>query len=39
MRRGGYLFEDVPLVECMYLVFPRMPGESYLFRALINSLV
>ena len=22
-------FEDVPLVEFMYLVFTRMPGESY----------
>ena len=21
--------KDVPLVEFMYLVFPRMPGESY----------
>ena len=40
---------DVPLVEFMYLVFTRMPGERYrrrlgflllrLFRALINSLV
>ena len=41
----------VPLVECMYLVFTRMPGESYrkrlrflvysycVFRTLINSLV
>ena len=48
---GGYPFEDVPLVEFMYLVFTRMPAESYrrrlrsmlylcyLFRALINSLV
>ena len=24
-----FLFEDVPLVEFMYLVFTRMPGESY----------
>ena len=44
-------FEDVPMVEFMYLVFTRMPGESYrrrsrfllclcdVFRALINSLV
>ena len=42
-------FEDVPLVELMYLVFTHMPGEGYcrwlrslllcLFRALINSLV
>ena len=44
-------FEDVPLVELMYLVLTRMPGESYrrrlgssmylcyVFRALINSLV
>ena len=23
------LFEDVPLVEFMYLVLTRMPGESY----------
>ena len=27
---GGYLFnEDVALVEFMYFVFTRMPGESY----------
>ena len=26
------LFEDVPLVEFMYLVFTRMPGESYRWR-------
>ena len=25
----GILSEDVPLVEFMYLVFTRMPGESY----------
>ena len=24
-----YLYKDVPLVEFMYLVFARMPGESY----------
>ena len=24
-----YLFEDVPLVEFMYLVFTRLPGERY----------
>ena len=24
-----YFFEDVPLVEFMYLVFTRMPSESY----------
>ena len=24
-----YLSEDVPVVEFMYLVFTRMPGESY----------
>ena len=24
-----HLLEDVPLVEFMYLVFTRMPGESY----------
>ena len=28
--KGNY--EDVPLVEFMYLVFTRMPGESYLRR-------
>ena len=45
------LFEDVPLVEFMYLIFTRMPGESYRrrlrsllclcddSRVLINSLV
>ena len=27
--RGGYVPDDVPLVEFMYLVFTRMPGESY----------
>ena len=27
--REGVLFEDVPLVEFMCLVFTRMPGESY----------
>ena len=44
-------FEDIPLVEFMYLVFTCMPGESYrrqlrsvlylcyIFQALINSLV
>ena len=26
---GPPLFEDVPLVEFMYLVFTRMPGKSY----------
>ena len=45
---GGSVFEDVPLVEFIYLVFTRMPAERYrrrlmsvfsLFRALINSLV
>ena len=48
---GGWYVEDVPLVELMYLVVTRMPGESYLrrlmsllylcyvFRTLINSLV
>ena len=25
---GGSFFEDVPLVEFMYLVFTHMPGES-----------
>ena len=29
MPLGGILFEDIPLVEFMYLVFTRMPGESY----------
>ena len=24
-----FFMEDVPLVEFMYLVFTRMPGESY----------
>ena len=45
------IVEDVLLVELMYLIFTRMPGESYrrrlrsllysccVFRALINSLV
>ena len=44
------LIEDVPLVEFTYLVFTRVPGESYhrrlglccctcVFRALINSIV
>ena len=27
--RGLHIFEDVPLVEFMYLVFIRMSGESY----------
>ena len=27
--QGTYVFEDVPLVEFMYLVFTRMPGKSY----------
>ena len=27
--REGILFDDVHLVEMMYLVFGRMPGESY----------
>ena len=26
---GGIRFEDVPLVEFVYLVFTHMPGESY----------
>ena len=26
MPLGGILFEDVPLVEFMYLVFTSMPG-------------
>ena len=29
MGGGGGGEEDVPLVEFMYLVFTRMPGESY----------
>ena len=36
--QGSY--EDVPLVEFMYLVFTRMPGESYLrrLRSLLSCL-
>ena len=26
---GGLILEDVPLVEFMYLVFTRMPGDNY----------
>ena len=26
----GTFFEDLPLVEFMYLLFTRLPGESYL---------
>ena len=26
---GSFLWQDVPLVECMYLAITRMPGESY----------
>ena len=26
---GGSFYEAVPLVEFMYFVFTRMPGESY----------
>ena len=29
MPLGASILEDVPLVEFMYLVFTRMPGESY----------
>ena len=29
MPMGGHPFEDVLLVELMYLVFIRRPGESY----------
>ena len=29
MPLGAPFFEDVSLVEFMYLVFTRMPGESY----------
>ena len=25
----SHIFEDVPLIEFKYLVFTRMPGESY----------
>ena len=51
MPLGGLLFQDVPLMEFMYLVFTHMSGESYrrrlrallclsdVFRTLINSLV
>ena len=34
---GASFFEDVPLVEFMYHVFTRMPGESY--RRRIRSLL
>ena len=29
MGGGGVHFDDVPLLEVMYLAFTRMPGESY----------
>ena len=29
MLLGASVFEDVPLVEFMHLVFTRMPGDSY----------
>ena len=35
MPLGGIPFEDVPLVEFMYIIFTRMPGESY--RRLLRS--
>ena len=40
MPLGAYLFEDVHLVEFMYLVFTRMPSESYRrrLRSLLLSL-
>ena len=28
-ERGASFFEDVPVVEFMYLIFTRVPGESY----------
>ena len=37
MPLGGILFEDVPPVEFMYLVYTRMPDESY--RRRIRSLL
>ena len=49
--KASVMLEDLPLVEFMYLVFTRMPGESYrrrlvsllylcyVFRTLTNSLV
>ena len=36
MPLGASFFEDVPLVEFMYLVFNRMPGERY--RSRLRSL-
>ena len=43
VKHHAYLltfFEDVPLVEFMYLVFTRMPGENYRrqFRSLLLCL-
>ena len=37
---GESFFESVPLVECMYRVLTRMPGESYRrrFRSLLLRL-
>ena len=32
MLVGASFFEDVPLVEFVYLVFTHMPGESYRWR-------
>ena len=32
-----YMYEDIRLVEFMYLVFTRMPGESY--RRRLSSLL
>ena len=37
MNENVYISEDVPLVEFMYLVFTRMPGESY--RRRLSSLL
>ena len=39
MLLGASVFEDVPLVEFMHLVFTRMPGDSYRGRRLRSSLL
>ena len=35
----SYIFEAVPLVEFTYIVFTRMPGESYPSRVFVVVLV
>ena len=32
-------FEDIPVAEFMYLVFTRMPGESYLTQVFVVVVV